>query len=183
MKNATHIAATLALAGTLLVRPASAGVDPADAAEILDNLLRLPQPAYVTADGQGQDELKSYQGWSALYGRYFQRASADEVTPTDLKVFLLLGKIAGESTDAAMMQSFTVDLMAVYEKHRQPMLGVLKELSFLIPSTCHYLGRYFGFEDKHVDDKPAFLQANRSVMEKALPGANAAACLRRISGS
>lgn len=56
------------------------------------------------------------------------------------------------------------------------MLRVLRELPFLVPSTCHYLGRYFGHEGRTVDGKARFWEENQPVLDRALGPDEAARC-------
>ncbi|MGD8592668.1 MAG: hypothetical protein PVF82_07535 [Gammaproteobacteria bacterium] len=47
----------------------------------------------------------------------------------------------------------------------------------LIPSTCHYLNRYFGFEEKNLEKKPAFLQKHVPIIKATLHETKAQSCL------
>jgi len=161
--------------------PLQAGIAPADAAEIIDTLLDLEQPKFHHRDAQGRDgydALGAYKSWGALYEKYAQlRHEAGVFQAGYLRVYLLLGRIALEKTDAATMEAFDTDLMTIYQLHREPVLQALKELPFLIPSTCRYLNRYFGFEGRNREAKPKFLLANEAVIRRALAPADAELCL------
>lgn len=161
--------------------PATAGIEPDDAAEILNYLLDMQSAAHRRIDVQGEsvyDTLKAYQAWQALYVKYAQL----DVDPAgfredDLRIYLLIGMVARLKLDAAISEAFTSDLMGIYENHPELTLGILKQLPFLIPSTCRYLNAYFGFEDRNSDRKPQFLKENAERIERALAPADAQRCL------
>ena len=166
------------------VLPARAGVDPTDAAEIIDTLLELDHPRFRSGNDQrrGYDALAAYKSWNALYEKYAQLRQENEAFREDyLRVYLLLGRIALETTDAATMESFDTDLMSIYERHGEQVLQALKDLPFLIPSTCRYLSRYFGFEGRNRREKPGFLSSNEASIRRILAPDDATRCLRVLA--
>lgn len=80
------------------------------------------------------------QEWAALYEKYAQRnRDGARFSQDSLRVYLFLGWIAQVKLDAATMEAFAGDLVPLYERNEESILHVLKELPFLIPSTCRYL--------------------------------------------
>jgi hypothetical protein len=186
---AAHKAARVVLLVLVVVtafgrRDAAAGVEAADAATIVNMLLDLRNPVHRRArggDAAEYDSLAAYKGWEALYGRYSQRNSKGESFDDEhLRVYLLLGMISQLRGDAGMMESFSSDVVPLYESHETAFLRALQDLSFLIPSTCYYLKRYFGFEDKNLDKKPAFLDKHVPAMQRSLSPDQASTCLSQL---
>ena len=166
----------------LLLSPSSpAGIAPNDAALILDTLLDLNSAAHQTPDERGEpvlNPLRAYQEWAALYEKYAQRDREDaQFSEEDLRIYLLLGWVAREKLDAGTMEAFASDMMILYEKHGDRMLRVLRDAPFLVPSTCRYLSRHFGFEDKNREKKPGFLATNTEKIKNALAAEDAKRCL------
>ena len=141
----------------------------------------LPNSRFYTKEKDGTrsyNELKEYKSWGALYDIYAQLSVKDsEFSDDKLRVYLLIGMVAKARTQAATMEAFDSDLMVVYEKHEQAVLSVLNDLPYLIPSTCDYLNRYFGFEDKNLEKKPGFLKKHTDTTNSALHEKNAQTCL------
>lgn len=166
---------------SLLAPVAPAGVAPNDAASILDTLLDLENPAYRSINERGQstyNALRAYQDWAALYEKYAQRDRDNTQFSQDhLRVYLFLGWVAQEKLDAATTEAFAGDLVPLYEKHEESVLAVLRDLPFLVSSTCRYLNRYFGFEDRNREKKPAFLSARANRIKRALAPEDAERCL------
>ncbi|HRD64802.1 MAG TPA: hypothetical protein PKY50_01475 [Candidatus Competibacter sp.] len=89
--------------------------------------------------------------------------------------------MAREKLDAATTEAFAGDLVPLYEKHEEPVLAVLRDLPFLVPSTCRYLSRYFGFEDRNREKKPAFLATHADRIERALAPEDGKHCLEHFA--
>jgi len=161
------------------------GIPPGDAALIVDTLLDLKSAARQTSDTgrpAADNPLRAYQEWSALYEKYAQRDSGGARFSEDrLRVYLLLGWVALEKLDAGTMEAFASDLLTLYEQHPDPVLRALRDAPFLVPSTCRYLNRHFGFEDKNRDKKPAFLAAHTDRIKSALPAEDAERCLEQFA--
>ena len=172
----------LLLSFGLLYQPlAYSDVESQDSAEIVNSLLDLPNSRFYATqkDGSQQyNELKEYKSWGALYDKYAQLSvKPEDFNEEKLKVYLLIGMVAKLRTQAATMEAFNTDLMHIYEKHEQSVLTILNDLPYLIPSTCHYLNRYFGFEDKNLEKKPAFMEKHAPTIKATLHDKKAQSCL------
>ena len=159
--------------------PSSPARTPSDDELLVSRLLALENPAF---EREGEyDAFAEYQAWEALYVRSFERArdpkGADEAA---VKRFLLVGAIARDRLDAGTTEAFTPDLMQVYETRPDAVLEALRDVPFLVSPTCHSLGAFFGFEDRHVGGKPAFLEAERERIRSGLPADLAEECLEAI---
>jgi hypothetical protein len=165
---------------SLLAPAAPAGIAPNDAALILDTLLDMENPTYRSTNERGEstyNALQAYQDWAALYWKYAQQDQNTPFREDFLRIYLFLGQVAQEKLDAATTEAFTSDLMPLYEKHGDSVLRVLRDLPFLVPSTCRYLSRYFGFEDKNHEKRPAFLAAHADEIKHALAPEDAKRCM------
>lgn len=149
---------------------------------LVSKLLRVPDPTFVRAEGY--DALGELKSWEALYARTLARARTEAGRSDEsLRRFLMLGFVARARADAAMSESATTDLMPLYLSRRNEVLRILLELPFLAPSTCYYLGAFFGFEDQSAADKEPFLEENRPVIERSLGPQEASICFESIGGS
>jgi hypothetical protein len=153
--------------------------DPPDSRLLVDTLLGIETAAYF-ANGS-YDGLRALKAWQALY----ERAAAGARQQPDpgnerLKMFLLVGFVAQAQHMAATAESFIPDLMDVYQLRRDDVLAALADSPVLTPATCHYLGRFFGFEDKNAGGKAAFLANERPALEGRLTPADAASCIEEI---
>jgi hypothetical protein len=148
---------------------------------LVSTLLNISQPVFIK-DGV-YDGLTAYKAWGDLYERTLNQARTGSVKDdSSLRRFLFLGFIAGARTQAATSEAFTSDLMSLYRQRPEQILIVLRDLPFLVPTTCHYLGAYFGFEDREPEGKPGFLKENRERIQSLLHKSEAAMCLAAIAG-
>lgn len=165
--------------------PLLGGIPPGDAALIVDTLLDLKSVAGQPSEAGSRaadNPLRAYQAWSALYEKYAQRdLEGDRFSEGRLRIYLLLGWVALEKLDAGTMEAFAGDLLTLYEKRPDQVLRALRDAPFLVPSTCRYLNRHFGFEDKNRDKKPAFLAGNSNKIKNALPAEDAKRCLEQFA--
>ncbi|GJL49587.1 MAG: hypothetical protein NPIRA01_08140 [Nitrospirales bacterium] len=150
-----------------------------DSAFLIRTLLNIENSALME-NGQ-YNGLKEYKAWGALYERYHESAqSKSDLHSEGLKVFLFIGYVAHARLQAATSESFTSDLMPIYLTRQDSLWEILRENPFLVPSTCHYLGAFFGFEERHVEGKPAFLSETRPIIKQALPHKEAELCIKRL---
>lgn len=162
-----------ALVAALLATPglAAAEVDAADAQEIVETLLGLDPARHATP-------LEAMQGWGALYLKY--RDAAMDGDAEALRVWLLIGHAALAKAGAATVEAFSADLMPLYAAQPQAMLAALAENGWLVPSTCFYLGNWFGHDGRHGEDRPAFLATDAPRIAAALHPSAARMCIGQI---
>jgi hypothetical protein len=169
---------TVVLIAGCQTRAPSAG-EPPDSRLLVDTLLGIETPAFV-ANGS-YDGLRAVQAWHELYARAAAGARQQPDPGNErLKTFLLVGFIAHAQHMAATAESFIPDLMGVYQLRREDVLTALVDSPVLTPTTCHYLGRFFGFEDRNAGGKAMFLTSERPALERRLPPRDAAACIDEI---
>ena len=145
-----------------------------DEALVVNKLLDLPDPAFAAPGAY--DALGELRAWEALYGARLAGATGETRADAELRRYLLVGFVAWARTDAGIKQAATSDLMPLYERRRDDVLRVLGELPFLAPSTCYYLGAYFGFEDRNREGKDRFWEDNRAGLDRALGPSGLAGC-------
>jgi hypothetical protein len=150
---------------------ASAEVDAGDAQEIVETLLGIDPARHATP-------LAAMQGWGELYARYRDAAAAGDAQA--LRVWLLIGQVALARADAGSVEAFSADLMPVYAAGPDAVLAALSENGWLVPSTCFYLGNWFGHEGRHAGDRPAFLAAEAPRIAAALHPRDARGCIGQI---
>ena len=160
----------------------SSTVDDSDV--MINRLLHIDNEKFISKTSEGEpfyNSLMEYKEWESLYIKYSKYGSSDKnLTEVEVKKLLFIAYIARLNSDAAISQSFSSDLVPIFNQNRPTVLKVISELKFLMPSACYFLGKYFGFEDKNLDKKEDFLQRNSPVLIKALGENEGEACLKSI---
>lgn len=148
---------------------------------MINRLLRINDERFMSKTDKGErfyNSLKAYQQWEQLYLKYSKHGSSDKnLTEFELKKLLLIGYISRQNSDAAMSEAFSSDLIAIFNQNRANFLAVIADLNFLIPSTCYFLGNYFGFEGKNQQEQQTFLTTNKSFIIEALGESDGDVCI------
>lgn len=155
-----------------------------DSDVMINRILHIDSEKFVSKTTDGEvfyDSLKEYKEWESLYIKYSKYDSEDKkLTEVELKKLLFIAYISKLNADAAISQSFSSDLVPIFNQNKSTVLKVISELKFLMPSTCHFLGNYFGFEDKNLEKKQDFLEVNGDLLIKALGESDGEICLKLI---
>lgn len=180
MSPGRALAAALSIAALLAAGCATTAKAPgSDEGLLVNKLLDLPDPAFAAPGAY--DALGELKAWHALYGARLAGA-AGERADAELRRYLLVGFVGWARADAGITQAATSDLMSLYQRRRDDVLRVLGELPFLAPSTCYYLGAYFGFEDRNREGKDRFWDDNRAGLGRALGPFGLARCSEAFRG-
>lgn len=167
--------------GILVVMPVFASTYAEDAELILNRILHIDSEKYRSTNENGEyvyNSLREYKDWSKIYIKYSKYEQKNKtLSKKEAKLLLLVGFVAKTNMDAALSESFSSDLVPLYQANRDKILGIMSELKFLIPSTCYYLNNYFGFEGKNVNKKPLFVRKNKSAFIKAMGDKYSNVCL------
>lgn len=170
------VAALVAVLGAAGAGPAAAaaaaGVAPDDAAEVVETLLGLEPARHATP-------LAAMKGWGELYAR--QHRSAREGDPIAMRLWLLVAYTAAAKADAATSESFSSDLVPVFQAQPAALLAALADNGWLVPVTCFYLGRYFDFQDRRGAGREAFVAQHAPLINRSLPAASAQRCLAQLN--
>ncbi|MCB4757269.1 MAG: hypothetical protein LHV69_09645 [Elusimicrobia bacterium] len=183
MKKILTITTMVFLGSLSLANPKGKGDE---ATEILNNLLKVKGDHYY-ADSTGTkryDSLGAWNAWEDIYITY-SKACGDkkkEISDDDLKIYLLLAFIAKENQHGATSEYFSEDLTPVFLLREKQILGVLKELPYLVPPTCHYLNRYFESGDPKSVRKSDFLKDHQNSILMILGDSLGQKCLDQITG-
>ncbi len=182
MSNLKRLSFTLFL---LLFESACASTSIAVDSEVMINrLLHIDSEKFMSKTDSGEpfyNSLKEYKEWELLYIKYSKYDSEDkDLTEDEIKKLLFIGYITKVNSDAAISQSFSSDLVPIFSQNKSIVLNVMSDLKFLMPSTCYFLGRYFGFEGKNLEKKQAFLDKNGPLLVKELGEADGKTCLEYI---
>ena len=140
-----------------------------DAGLILARLLAVQDARFVTVEKDGAkayDFLAEQKKWGEQYNWY--KGKVDAGDSIAVKYWLLMGFIADIHNDAVLAEAFSSDLVPVYEKKPEQVLGVLRELPFLLPSTGRYMNNHFGFEGMNADKKTPFIDSNQEIICRIL---------------
>ncbi len=169
----------------LIFAPACASSHTIVDSEVMINmLLHIDSEKFMSKTSSGEafyNSLLEYKEWESLYIKYSKYDSDDKnLTEVEVKKFLFIGYISRLNLDAAMSQSFSSDLVPIFNQNKPIVLSVISDLKFLMPSTCYFLGNYFGFEGKNLDKKQAFLKENSPLLVKVLGESEGKACLEFI---
>ncbi|MCF6338932.1 MAG: hypothetical protein L3J84_13470 [Gammaproteobacteria bacterium] len=182
MSNLKKLSFTLFL---LLFESACASTSIAGDSDVMINrLLHIDSEKFMSKTDSGEsfyNSLMEYKEWESLYIKYSKYDSKDKhLTKDEIKKLLFIGYITKVNSDAAISQSFSSDLVPIFSQNKSIMLNVMSDLTFLMPSTCHFLGRYFGFEGKNLEKKQAFLDRNSPLLVKVLGVTDGKVCLEYI---
>ncbi len=162
----------------------ASGPPSVDSDVMINRLLHIDNEKFMSKTDDGEafyNSLMEYKEWELLYIKYSKYDSDDKnLTEVELKNLLFIGYISWINSDAATSQSFSSDLVPIFNQNKSTVLNVISELKFLIPSTCYFLGNYFGFEGKNLEKKASFLEQNSSLLTRALGEANGETCLKHI---
>lgn len=139
MKTIKHLVVCFLFASTALVSSSAYSAEVMISAHesylLLDNLLSL-----TGTTGNHKAQLEQYKEWSKLYNKV---SGNKNMTRNQLKLFLLMGFIADERVKIEPQEEIAKDIMPVFTTQSAAVLNILKELPFLIGSTCNSLNSYF----------------------------------------
>ncbi len=155
-----------------------------DSDVMINRILHIDSEKFVSKTSEGEpfyNSLMEYKEWESLYIKYSRYDSDDKnLTEIEMKKLLFIGYISRLNSDAAISQSFSSDLVPIFNQNKYLVLNVISELKFLMPSTCYFFGNYFGFEGKNLEKKQDFLDKNSSLLVKALGKYDGEVCLESI---
>lgn len=158
-----------------------AGNTQPDSEILLNRMLQIDNNRYFTKTESGEstyNSLAEYRDWENLYIKYSHYDKKSKtLNEHEMKILLLIGFIARNNQDAAISESLSSDLVPLFRENTAVFLKTLSELNFLVPSSCYYLNRYFGFEGKNAEQKPAFVKHYSEEISRTLTPADAKQCL------
>ncbi len=139
---------------------------------ILSNLLNLNEDKYTYIDAKGKKQPDSLKKFKELEDIYINNIKADlsdnKHSTKRLKIIMFYAFYAHEKKSGAFNEYLASDLMPIYIENKDVFLNILNQLPFLTLSNCNRLNAYFGFEGKHIENKPIFLEQNKVYFKKAL---------------
>ena len=140
-----------------------------------------PQLQYTTEQGALiTGDLAIHNRFADLLVDYLHRANtARDPKGYYLRYALYMGSFEHGAIGGLMVEKVN----PVFQRNPSRFLNTLAEMPFLIPSVCTQLGRYFGWEDKHVDGKEGFLAAYKSPIVAALGQEKGHQCVNYIEGN
>lgn len=132
---------------------------------LLSNLLDVNQDRHTFTYASGVKQLDSLAAFKELERIYTQYIQPDMKNNTysenRIKIILLFAFYAQQHHSAAFNEYLATDLMPIYMNNKTRFLKVLSELPFLTSASCNRLDKYFGFEGRSSDKKPAFITENK----------------------
>ncbi len=154
------------------INPIIAHSSEQDAKIMLDMLLSIKNDKYNTTTNEGKaiyDSLLEYKTWSRVYIKYAKPFKKNKrLTKQEMKYLLFIGFVARAILDASTSESLATDIIPIYNQNKALLLKSLASRNFLIPSTCYYMNRYFGFEDKNEEKKIPFIKQNKELIIMSL---------------
>lgn len=155
---------------------------PSDTEIMVNRLLDIKEERFILSDSEGEpsyNELKAYKEWESIYIKYSKYNEADKSLSRDeLKKLLWMAYIVKETSNASLSEAFSSDLTPVFQQNKAEFIKIMSELTFLIPSSCYYLNKYFGFEGKNAEKKEAFMRNNKPAFLEGLGSEKAGQCLQ-----
>lgn len=135
---------------------------------------------YLNIKDKSKSELAAYKETEESYIKLKSAAIKNDASISTIKYFLFIGYAAFQRNDAATIESLNEDMMLVYLNNETSFLSSLKDLPEFVSPTCRYLGKYFGFEDKHKGGSPVFVATHRPKIESILGKVHADSCVSEI---
>jgi hypothetical protein len=157
-----------------------ASVPESDDAYLVHYFLDIKDERFYSTGPDGKpfyDELQAYKHREKTYLDLLERSKKRPADIEDVKRYLFLGYAAQSRNDGGMMEAFNSDLMAVFAANTKEVLSALTQIPSLQPSSCYYLGRYFGFEDRNTGGLDPFLERNRQALADALGAEKTGRCI------
>ncbi len=156
------------------------GIQP-DSELMVNRLLHIDNKKFISKTESGEtfyNSLLEFKEWEALYIKYSKYDEEPHLTNDELKKLLFIGFIARTNSDAAISGSLASDLIPIYNHNSKQVLTVLSELKFLVPATCYYFNKYFGFEGKNTEKKGEWLKTNKPRLLSNLGKVDGEVCLK-----
>lgn len=163
------------------INPIIAHSNEQDAKIILDMLLNIKNEKYNKITNKGKaiyDYLLEYKTWNRVYVKYAKPFEKNKrLTEQEMKYLLFIGFVARTNLDASTSESLATEMISIYNANKTLLLKSLANRNFLIPSTCYYMNRYFGFEDKNEEKKIPFIKQNKELIIMSLGKAKGDQCM------
>lgn len=138
---------------------------------LVDNLLSLSDKS---SDHKAQ--LAQYKAWENLYKKF---SSDGELNENEMKIYLFMVFIADEKTKVESQEEMAKGIEQKFVKQSSMMLAILKELPFLISSSCSALNNHFDlFSNK--EKKQSFLTKYKNVITQSLGKEHATTCFDKL---
>jgi hypothetical protein len=146
-----------------------------DAYLLIDKLLSLSEKS---SDQKVELErsLERYKKWGELYTIF---SNNEEMTKNKMKIYLFMTFIAHERTMIDPQEEIAEGIVPIFTRRPEIMLSVLKELPFLVPSTCTSLNDHFDLYDKK-EAKQQFIKKYEGDILKSLSKEQAKTCLDKL---
>lgn len=135
---------------------------------------------YLNIKDKSKSELAAYKETEESYIKLKSAVIKNDASSSSVKYFLFIGYAAYQRNDAATIESLNEDMMLVYLNNEASVLSSLRELPEFVNPTCRYLGKYFGFEDKHKGESPEFIATHLPQLESILGKDRAESCVAEI---
>lgn len=151
---------------------------------IFSNLLGINENRFTYIDSEGKqhpDHLRLFKELEEIYIRYIEPQQDGTYSRERIKVIMLFAFYAENRSSGAFSEYLASDLQPIYTKNRLTFLELMRELPFLIPSVCHRLNAFFGFEGKHTSGKDSFIRENTIQFATHLSAKQAETCLAQFS--
>ncbi len=142
-----------------------------DAYVLLDNLLTLSEENY-----NQKVQLERYKEWEKLYVKF---SSNGEMTKNKMKIYLFMAFIANEKAKIHPQEEIAEGIVPIFTRQPEVMLSILKELPFLIPSTCTSLNDHFDLFGKK-EQKQQFIKKYEGNILKSLGKEQTTICLSKL---
>jgi hypothetical protein len=142
-----------------------------DAYLLIDRLLTLSEES-----SNHKVQFERYKKWEELYIKF---SNNEDMTKNKMKIYLFMTFIAHEKTMIHPQEEIAEGIVPIFTRQPEMMLSVLKELPFLMPSTCTSLNDHFDLFDRK-EQKQQFLKKYEGVILKSLGKEHTKSCLDRM---
>ncbi|MBI5179900.1 MAG: hypothetical protein HZA05_00695 [Nitrospirae bacterium] len=142
---------------------------------LLDKLLTLSEKS-SNQKVELDRSLERYKEWVKVYPKF---SGNEEITKNKMKIYLFMVFIAHEKVMIDDQEEIAEEIMSIFTRQPEMMLSVLKELPFLMPSTCTSLNDHFDLFDRK-EQKQQFIKKYEGNILKSLGKEQAGICLNKL---
>lgn len=146
-----------------------------DAYLLIDRLLTLSEKS-SNQKVELERSLERYKKWEELYTKF---SNNEEMAKNKMKIYLFMTFIAHEKTMIDPQEEIAEGIVPIFTRQPEVMLSILKELPFLIPSTCTSLNDHFDLFGVK-EQKQLFIKKYEGDILKSLGKEQTKICLSKL---
>jgi len=149
-------------------------LSPTETYILLDRLLSLS-----SSSNNIKNNLAKYNEWADIYIKF---RSKKLLSRNEMKVYLLIVFISENRMLTQTQEDISFEILSKFEKQPTLFLNVLKELPFLISTSCNAIKEHFIIAGKDEHKKKQFINKYKTVILKHLGDTYSLEFINKIDG-